>query len=129
MRLIQQSDFDLLSEWVEHDPAHKGILSPSFWFDPRWISFVVEDIDSQPVMFVKFVAEQGAIRLYIQFCPEPKRVAKAMCRSFPAVKTMIEQTGARAIVFDTLNPNLAQFCHRHFGFERVGETNDYKVRL
>ena len=129
MRLIQQSDLPLLSEWVENDPAHKGVLTPSVWFDPRGISFVVEDVDSQPVMFVKFVAENRQMRLYIQFCPEPKRVAKAMCRSFPAVKSMIEKTGARAIVFDTLNPNLAHFCSHRFGFERVGETNDYRVQL
>ena len=42
MRTILESDLALLTEWIEGDPAHRGVLAPSFWFDPQWVSFVDE---------------------------------------------------------------------------------------
>lgn len=128
VRLIAQSDYDLLATWINDDPAHRGVLGPEFWFDRRRVSFVIEDKEG-PVMFVNFVAQPPAMRLYIQFCSDALRVAKAMYKTFAAVKKMIQKTGAQQIVFDTQNPKLANFCSRAFGFERIMDSNDYQVSV
>ena len=69
------------------------------------------------------------MRLHIQFGPDASRVAKAMLKNFPAVKTLIANAGAEYIIFDTTNPKLAAFCTQAFGFTQLGDTNNYVLLL
>ena len=127
MRLIRSTDREQLAQWIADDPEHKDLFLPEFWYERNRVSFVIED-KSGPVMFVKLVPEPPAMRIYIQFCHDPSRVAKAMLRHFSEVKVMVRRTGAKMIVFDTNNSRLAASCERLFGFQRITES-DYSLHI
>jgi len=121
VRLIRPTDRDHLALLIAAEPDHKGFL-PEFWFERGRVSFVIED-KVGAVMYVKLVPEPPVMRLYIQFCDEPSRVAKAMLKHFSEVRQMVKLTGADSIMFDTQNPKLAAFCSKSFGFERVKDSD------
>ena len=127
LRLIRSSDRDQLAQWISTDHEHKDIFTADFWYEGGRVSFAVED-KFGVVMYVKLTPEPPAMRLYIQFCYESGRVAKAMLKHFPEVRAMVKATGAESIVFDTKNPKLASFCIRAFGFEPVKDC-DYRLLL
>lgn len=129
LRKLQFSDYPLLADWISMDATHYGEFLPEFWYERDRISLVVED-ENIPTMIVKLAPEpQTSMRMFIQFSPDQKRVAKAMLRNFDEVKSLIAKTGAQKIVFDTLNPDLAAFCQHAFKFVPAEQENNYQLYL
>ncbi len=117
-------DYPLLRAWIANDPYHDGVLWANDWQGVG--AFAVCD-DEGPTMFVKLVAEPPAMRMVIQFCPSPHRVARAILCHFDKVREIVMLTGARSIVFDSQSPRLIAFLRKAYGFSRVGESDDYRL--
>lgn len=125
LRKIAPSDRTLLEKWIESDPHHAGVLTADSFYP---LSLAVEDERGYVAMFILMAPHPPDMRLFIQFCPDPHKVAKALLRGFPEFIEMVKPTGAEALLFDTKNEKLAAFCQRAWGFEPLGNS-DYRLLL
>jgi hypothetical protein len=128
-RRIRQDDAPVIDSWIEVDEDHKqkGMTS-AFFFEQGRIALAIED-EQGPTMFIRLDAEPPTMRLHIEFSQSRKRVARSLLKNYPTFSEQIKKTGAEKLVFDTVNPDLARFCERAFGFVHVEGTNDWEISL
>jgi hypothetical protein len=126
IRKLHKDDYNLLSEWIDNDPYHKGLITPEFWYSI--FSVVVSD-DLGPVGFIALWPDPPYMRVNIQFCSNPKRVAASFTQGFDEVGQLCLSAGAKGILFTTESPKVAAFCIKRYGFERVKDTNDYLLPI
>ena len=122
-------DIPLILDWILQDQEHaEKSMSPYFFFDQGAVSLVIEDDLGRPGLFVRVDPEPpSAVRLHIQFSPDPMLSAKTMLRAWPEFQERIWTTGINRMVFESISKKLIAFCSRAFHFERVGNTNDYEL--
>lgn len=128
LRRLTHADFVPLAELLAFDPAHKDILTPDFWFQKKQFSCALCD-EKGVVVYMRLGAEPPAMRIWMQFIPDQRRVARAMLKDWAEVRSLIVKAGATEMVFDTVNPKLAAFCCKAYGFRRDGQSNDYRLLL
>lgn len=132
LRPTTVEDLDLARRWTMRDPAHAGILPPSFWLqqtDGR-DSFLLSD-DQGPVFFFKMHLEsRTAVRIFIQFPPggsihfrraSEKRTAKGLIAGMDWLEKMLAPNGVTEIFFDSASETLISFCVKRLGFVEDGE--------
>lgn len=130
-RKPEESDRETLLTWIMADPEHheKGV-TPDFFFSPDAVQMVIGDMYG-PGLFVRIDSEPpDSVRLHIQFSTDQVKSAKSMLRAWPTFAERIAATKiVKRIVFESVTPRLIGFCCRAFGFRRVGESNDYELKL
>jgi hypothetical protein len=123
LRRIQESDRELVSQWIAADPHHAGRVLPDFFL--RNIdgedSWAVEDGEGYVVFYFK---TQTAVRLHIQFAPgeekgDRDRNRKALTEGLDWLEEQLGRNRFREMCFDTPNPILSIFARRDLGFSSV----------
>ena len=129
----QEADKPQIAEWIALDPSHANQYEADYWLTGNggFLACCIDD-ESGPVMYVRFdKEEEGMLRLRTQFAPveqvSKERTAKAILEAIPGfIKGVQKPYGIKGIVFETENPQLAQFMGKNFGFKPVGN-NDYAL--
>jgi hypothetical protein len=126
-RRLTENDKPLIDQWIAADADHcaKGMTSEFF---SRFFSLAVEDKEGS-VLFLALEPKPPAIIVHIQFGVSKGRTAKALLAGFPTVRDQCKQCGAKEMIFDTLNPALARFCEKAWGFARVDQTENWRLPL
>lgn len=130
VRPIKAGELPLIQEWIDADDDHraKGMKS-SFFAEPDRVSFCITD-QLGPVMFVRLDPEFPSVRVHIQFPPTgSNRIGRALALNFQEVREQLQRLGAKKLVFDSVSARLTSFCERLWGFQRVGDTNDWELDL
>jgi hypothetical protein len=135
-RRLVENDRALIDQWIENDPDHraKGVTSALFFRE--FFSFAAED-EEGAVMFLALEARPPEMVVHIQFGSLPgtvngvseRRTGKTFLEGFPTVKNQCKKCGAKAMIFETVNPKLAKFCARAWGFKPIAGTNDWRLSL
>ena len=127
-----QSDLDLLVGWVAVDPWHK---ENETWKKAEGmvtgfglLSFKLCD-SKGVVFFVRFDADNGFVRLAVQYAPETvvskRRVAIGISHGLvPAAIEFAKNNGYKGLVFESVSPALIGFGAR-LGFVKVPEKDDF----
>ena len=127
-RKIQESDRQLLTDWIAADPDHAGKNTADFWIIPS-TSFAIED-SAGPIMFVRQETQaDGDLRVHVQFDSKARlRTAKALSEALPRVKDSARNAGCKGMIFESVSPSLINFCCKLHDFKSVGH-NDYRATL
>lgn len=132
-RLLQESDYDLLSASLTSDEYH-ATTEPSFFSEPGTACSVYED-DKGPVLFLKgtpYLVElydAKVIKLDIQFVSNDAhlRNLRVMRHGFPELAKMAHGNGFDALFFYSSVPALRDFCIGRLGFIALG--NDMLLKV
>jgi hypothetical protein len=129
-RKPEEQDRDILATWILADSEHheKG-MTPDFFFSEKSLAMVIGDLRG-PGLYIRLDSEPPeSVRLHIQFSDNYVRSGKTLLRAWPTFKARVEAAGVKRMVFESVSPRLAGFCKRCFGFARVGDSNDYELRV
>ena len=127
-RAPMESDKETIEHWISNDPDHQG-MKPDFFFNKGSMSLVLEDVFG-PGLFVRIDPEPpSSVRLHIQFSPSEVRSGKTLLRGWPEFSKRIWGSGISRMVFESRTSHLIGFCRRCFGFQRVGTTDDYELKI
>jgi hypothetical protein len=106
-RPTSEQDKELIADWIERDPDHRGRCSADFWLpgDPDIEQYVVED-EEGPVMFVR---AEKLMRLHVQFSPNRIRVAPAIDEFTPWISNEAKKRGYKQLIFESVFKPLIRF--------------------
>src|SRR5271157_1219879 len=132
-RKLVPEDRELLDLMIDKDADHKGKIASDFFLaaPEQSIVLAVED-KAGTAMFLRFdlEPETKTARTHIQFREdEEHRTGKALYKGFPWAAKLLYGIGVRRMIFDTINPRLASFCERLWGFKRIEGSDDYELFL
>lgn len=116
-RPVSESDRSEIETWIVLDDHHRGRLTADKFLvpGPQHAIYAVGD-EQGTVMYVRQEAEGSKTRMWVQFCPDRKRIMETMRQGFPLVKQDAKKRGFTAVVFDTSSPSLARFVVKELGF-------------
>lgn len=129
LRPATEADAALLAEWIEGDPAHRGLFTPKFFIEGRAGKecYAVEGTDGK-VRF--YITMQKAMRLHIQFNPDGSQETRestrdALLKGFQWLEQGARRAGIRELIFDSAARPLIAFCRKRLGF---GKASDQMIR-
>jgi len=125
-------DLEQLKEWTAADPYHFHQGQPEWWLTDApgsLLAFLLTD-EEGPLAFVRFDLEGEYLRLHTQFAPEEvvskKRLVIGILEGLNSVMNYYKPSGAKGVIFNSVNPGLILFMDHSLGFKSVGN-DDYRL--
>jgi hypothetical protein len=129
-RKTSAEDLARLNEWVAVDPAHKDVITGSFFApsgDHKGVTYMTVEDEQGAVFYLRL---ENALRVYAQFPPgEEKnnmRLTIALKHAFIFVSRWAEGNGYHEMLFDSMSNKLINLFKR-FKFQELANT--FQVKL
>jgi hypothetical protein len=141
LRPATEKDRELIAQWIEGDPDHRGRVTPDFFLGKQpgkgerkrdikgQECFAVEDLNGHVVFYIKMTR---TLRLDIQFGPagtiaEKQRNADALDGGFEWLRIAAAGSGIWEINFNSTNRPLTRYAERRLAFRKAPNELSHRV--
>lgn len=137
-RKTTADDLERLNRWIALDPAHKDVITGSFFVPQpadteeskdanKGIAYVTVEDDDGAVFYLRL---ENCTRVYAQFPPDEEkndhRLTRALKHAFVFIAKKTKELGSHEMLFDSVSDTLVGFFKR-FHFEEL--KNTFQVKL